>query len=202
LIISSIGYHPFKIKVAKFKSLNDKNISLNAKVYEINEVIVRPNNYKIKILGNTDKSKTVVAGFKGQLLGDEYGILMKSKKPATLEKLRLHLNNCTIDTVFYRLNIYKSYGKMNFVNILNKPIYITLPKKDYKPIAEFDLSTYNIKVEGEFLVTLEFVRDLGEGYLYFYSSLLKKTYHRKTSQGTWKSTAIGVHMSVVARIEE
>ena len=56
-------------------------------------------------------------------------------------------------------------------------------------------------VEGDFLVTLEHVKDLGPGYLYFCAGLSKITYYRKTSHGKWKTVPIGVIISVVADVE-
>jgi hypothetical protein len=57
-------------------------------------------------------------------------------------------------------------------------------------------------VQGDFLVTLEHVRNLGEGRLYFPASLKKKTYFRQTSQGEWNSAPAGMAMSLEALVEE
>ncbi len=54
---------------------------------------------------------------------------------------------------------------MDFENILREAIYITMPKELVKDEIQIDLQERNIIVDGDFLVTLEHVKDLGDGYL-------------------------------------
>ena len=80
---------------------------------------------------------------------------------------------------------------MKFENVLQKPIYISLPKEKVKELISINLKPYNIVVEGNFLITLEHVKDLDPGNLFFSVGLSKKTYYRKTSQGIWEKVPIG-----------
>ena len=59
-------------------------------------------------------------------------------------------------------------------------------------------------MKGSFVVTLELVRDLGEGGLYFCTGFFKNPlFYQETSQGGWeKSRMIGVGMSALVRVEE
>jgi hypothetical protein len=57
-------------------------------------------------------------------------------------------------------------------------------------------------VDGDFLVTLEHVKDLGPGYLYFFGAFTDRTYRRKTSQGKWESDKWGISISVEADVEK
>jgi hypothetical protein len=202
LLFSSIGYFPFSIKVADFKAKADKNIYLKPKSYEISEVIVRPKVYKERTLGVTSRNKKVAAGFENNLPGYELGILMHCKKSAFIKKVIINMANCTYDSVFYRLNIYKVRGKMNFENVMVNPVYFHKSKVETNKEIQLDLQSQNIVVYGDFLVTLEHVKDLGKGSLNFCIGLFEKTYYRKTSQGDWKTIPIGVSISVEAEVEK
>ncbi len=202
LLISCIGYNPFSVKVSDYKKLEAKNIYLDEKLFEIKEVVVRPKVYKQEILGVTAKSKSFRAGFKENKLGYECGILMKVKKSAILENVNMNFAECTYDTIFYRLNIYKVIGKMKFENILQKAIYIKLSKDQVNGKVVIDLNPYNIIAHGDLLITLEHVKNLGNGYLYFCAGMSGRTYYRKTSQGAWETVPVGVSISVEAKVEK
>jgi len=77
-----------------------------------------------------------------------------------------------------------------------------MPKESVKKGISIDLQSKNIVVEGDFLITLEHVRNLGNGYLYFCAGLTNKTYYRKTSQGKWETVPIGISVSVIADVEK
>jgi hypothetical protein len=168
----------------------------------VNIGIVRPRVFKERTLGVTTKFKKISAGFKDNMLGYECGILMKVKKSAFLKKVNINISNCSYDTIFYRVNIYKVHGKMDFENILREPVYLKMPKKSVGEGIVIDLAAKNIVVDGDFLVTLEHVKDLGPGNLYFCAGLSSKTYFRKTSQGKWETVPVGVSISVVADVEK
>lgn len=202
LLFSSLGYNPLIIKIADFKKNSDKNVFLKEKTYELAEVVIRPKIFKQKTLGVTTKFKKIAAGFKDNLLGYECGILMKVKKAAYIKKVNINISSCSYDTIFYRLNIYKVHGKMDFENILREPIYIKMPKELVKEGLQIDLESKNIVVDGNFLVTLEHIKDLGEGYLYFCAGFTKKSYYRTTSQGEWKTVPVGISISVIADVEK
>jgi len=202
LLFSCIGYLPISVKIADLKKGNYKNILLKEKVYEIREVVVRPKIFKQQTLGVTTHFKNIAAGFDKNLLGYELGVLMKVKKTAVIKRVNINISVCTYDSIFYRLNIYKVQGKMNFENILSNPIYIHMAKDKVKEEIQVDLQSQNIVVGGDFLVTLENVKDLGEGRLYFCAGLLDKTYYRKTSQGKWETAPVGISISVDADVEK
>lgn len=202
LLFSSIGYIPFSIKIADLKKGANKNVYLTEKVYKLNEVIVKAKIFKQQALGVTTHSKKVTAGFKDNLLGYELGILMKVKKSALIKRVNINFSTCSYDSIFYRLNIYKVHGKKNFENILSNPIYMHMPKDNLKDEIHIDLQSQNIIVNGDFLVTLEHVKDLGEGYLHFCAGLIDKTYYRKTSQGEWETVPVGISISVDADVEK
>lgn len=202
IIFSMIGYNQLLIKVSDLRKNSNNEVFLKEKTYELSEVVIKPKVFKQKRLGVTTKFKKISSGFKDNLLGYELGILMKVKKTAFIKKVKINIAYCSYDTIFYRLNIYKANGKMDFDNILKEPIYIKMPKELVKDEIQIDLQSKNIVVDGDFLITLEHIKDLGDGYLYFCSRLTEKTYYRKTSLGKWETGSVGISLSVVADVEK
>jgi hypothetical protein len=202
LRFSCIGYESYSVKISDFKNLQNKNIALKEKYYSLKEVIISPKKFKLKTFGYTSGSKAMRAGFKENLLGYEAGIYLKIKKSARLNKINLNVVECTYDTIFYRINVYKVIDKMNFQNVLIKPIYFTLSKDIIKDRITIDLSKENICVIGDCLVTIEYVKYLGVGQLMFSASFPGKTYYRKTSQANWDTVPIRISLSVEANVEK
>jgi hypothetical protein len=202
LLFSCIGYQAVSVKISDLINGSQK-IEMQEAQHELKEVVVIPKIYTEKILGIKTTGKSVVAGFSENKLGYEMGVMMKAKKSAYLKTVNINIASCNYDTIFYRLNVYKVIGDNEFENILTEPIYIKIAKEQIKETISIDLKSKNIVTEGNFLVSLEHVKDLGQGYLMFCSALMKKTYTRKTSQGAWETTSIaGVSISVVADVEK
>lgn len=202
LMVSCIGFKSQLFKIADFKKLDDHNIYLEEKVSEVPPVVVRPRIFKQKILGVTTKSKLASAGFEDNKLGYECGVLMKSAKSAILEKVNINFSYCAYDTILYRLNIYRKTDQKEFENILQEPIFLKLSKDKTRETVSIDMKPYDLIIQGDFLVTLEHIRDLGTGRLFFCCGLSGRTYYRKTSQGTWESIPIGISISVQAKVEK
>jgi hypothetical protein len=202
LLFSCIGYNSYYTTVKEFKENTAKVVFLTEKISQLKEVVVRPKIFREKTLGVTTRTKMAQAGFAKNKLGYELGILMNVKKTAELEKVNINIAQCTYDTIFYRLNIYRINQKKEFENILTHPIFIKLSKEQVSDKISVDLTSENIVVSGDFLITLEHIKNLGEGNLYFCSSLLDKTYYRETSQGIWQNAPIGISISVDAKVEK
>jgi hypothetical protein len=202
VLFTCIGYLPVSIKIEDLKNTANKNILMQKKYYELGEVVINPKLYKQQILGVITRSHFLNLTWVNNRLGYECGILMKIKKSAVIKRVNINISECTYDTIFCRLNIYRTMGEMNFENILTSPIYINLSKDQTNDKISIDLQSYNIVVDGDFLVTLELVKDLGRGHLYFCGSFTNKTYSRRSSQGKWESGKPGVSISVEADVEK
>lgn len=202
LYFSRVGYSSFAIKVSDLRNQPNKVIKLQLNRVNLKEVTVIPKEYKKKTLGVTAKSKNVVAGFDNYKLGYELGLLMKVNNPTYIQKVYINFASCTYDSVFLRLNIYKKVGEMDFVNILSEPIYINLPQKDLNQTVTLDLISKYIRVEDDFLITLENVREMGDGKLMFCASLISQaTYYRETSQAKWEKIPAPIGISISAEVE-
>jgi hypothetical protein len=196
LMFSCIGYYPYKITVGDFRKLVHHNVTLERRIIELAEVVVRPVDYRNRTLGNTTRSKSVRAGFKENQLGYEMGVEVKINKTSFIEKVNINIASTSYDTLFYRLNIYSLAGGSEYQNILTAPVYLELPADKLDETIEVELSEYNIRVSNDILITLEHIRDLGSGHLYFSAGLRGRTHYRKTSQANWESISIGVGISV------
>ena len=201
LKISVIGYEPFVSSIQTLSSTAKDTIYLAKTTYSLQEVVIKPKNLIAKTFGITTATQSVSVGFSGNALGFEGGVLMKNKHKAYLQNIKLHFSS-TYDTLFYRINIYKQNGKKNFENILTEPIYFELTKEAITFPVIIDLTSYNLAIEGKFLVTMEIVKDLGEGDLYFSAAPFRKTYGKETSQDLWRTIPVGISISVDALVEK
>ncbi len=209
LRFSFVGYEPQDFLVKDFVErfvLDGAKVYLTPKSFELDEVVVVPKDWVDKILGNTTKAQNFTAGFKDNLLGYEIGVLMKNKKkPTFIEEVNVNIANCDYDSIFFRLNVYElKKRKQPGENVLKEPIYISLAKEDIQETIVIDLRDKDILVNGDFVVTFELVKDLGEGGLNFSTGLFNSpTYYRKTSQDVWKTVgAFGIGFSTKVKREK
>jgi hypothetical protein len=194
---SMIGYDSKSFLVNAFKADSIKTVYLSPKSYYLTEVKVFYHKTRRILLGSPVNTETLKSGFGENNLGSELGVKINSPGEVKLLDLNLNVATCTYDSVTYRLNIYQTIDEVIYKNILTEPIYVSFTKDKIDQIVTFDLQKYSIVVKGDFLVTLELYRDLGEGRLLFYTQYFTSyTYHKKTSEGKWTkaSGAIGMYL--------
>jgi hypothetical protein len=197
LRFSLIGYEPKSYLVRDFRLDSVKEILLKSKMYNLNEVKVTYHRARGIRLGVTVESDQLKSGFAENELGSEMGIKVETNGQVRLENINLNVATCTYDSVTYRLNIYQCLDEDKYVNILQKPIYLTFSKDKIKEAITLDLKQYSIIIEGTVLITLEIYKDLGEGRLLFHTQFFTgTTYHRKTSEGSWTPAPglIGIYL--------
>lgn len=203
LRFSYIGYASKDFTVGEIVKHGNAPLSvgLNPITIQMDRVIVHPREYKEVVKGNPNPPGFMNAGFSNDSLGYEIGILVKvRKRPTQIKVLNLHNLATSYDSVFYRLNVYEMEGREPVRSALNEPIYIQLTKTDLRTEISVDLTPYNIMVHDDFVITLEYVRELGEGRLSFGAGMANGwTYYRRTSQGRWYRSPIGIGMSVLIR---
>jgi len=201
LRFSSIGYHPYSVKVSDFINLNDGNVRLEQRIYDMEEVIVRPRRLRERTLGITTRNYSIVSiGWMGY---GEVGVLMKNSNTAFLKEANINLKIGPHGTIHSRLNIYKAGKNMQLENILTNPIYFSFSKEEVKnDRVTIDLRDQNIVVEGDFLVTFEVVEYSGcrIGLLLIPASLFHRAYFREKSQGRWINYP-GISLSVLVDVE-
>lgn len=203
---SFIGYESLDLKISTIDQAyaSPMEIELIPKTIEMSEVVVYPREYVEKVVGNPNPLSYAFAGFANDSLGYEMGVRVRLKKrPTILKALNLHGLATSYDTVFYRINVYEMIDGHPGGNILNEPIYVTLTDFKGRDDISIDLNPYHIVVHDDFVISLEYVKKLGEGQLQLNTGVLSgRTFVRKTSQGEWHSLPLGLGMSVLVRYQK
>ncbi len=190
--VSMVGYKSKTLSLAVISGQG--KILLEQSITNLNEVSVSAKKTKIKILGNDTKTTHVSAGFVKNNLGAELAIKLNIKNPKThLRKFYLNIAKNSIEKPIFRFNVYNKdkNGDPN-ENILKENIIIEVKEKT--GLIELDLTPYNIYVDGDVFISIEWIKDLGDVKgLYFSSKLVgSPTYFRQASQGDWHKIAVGV----------
>lgn len=189
--ISMLGYEPATVPVSRLRS-GTPVVYLDKKQAALKEVTVKYKKPRHHRLGNSTTSRSVVVGFSGNsLMGYEIGTLMSIKRaPTRIDSVRFNISECSYDTVFYRLNVYER-TRDTLINILNEPIYVNVTRNNVGQKIVVDLRRYHLVAVHDFVVTLEVVRDLGQGSMFFTGTLIgSATYTRLTSLDKWEKIAM------------
>jgi hypothetical protein len=202
--VSHVSYFPFEIRVDSMLNEPKDTFFLEKKPVKTTAKNFQPKKYKEKILGNKRKKPLIVMSMRSPNEGFEMGVLLPIKKQARLKEFSLDIYNCTYDSIFYRINIYKQTGTLSFENILDEPIYIFQKTEEGSKNICFDLTPYNVIVEGKTLLTLENIKSYSEGEINPRASLRgHRTYGRESSHADWeKLPLVTVAMSVKADVEK
>jgi hypothetical protein len=193
LKLSCIGYKNILIDVLSFKKNGIQLLKMEENIVSLSQIIVKPKKIKTKILGNENNSKAIVAGFRTNNLGSELGVIMHIKKaPSFIETTNFNLAYNGAGTVKFRVNIYNIKNGVVDTIILKEPIIITWASTS-GPIS-VDLKKYNLIVENDFLVSLEWIEGYGNENINFCVGLMNRNcLFRKTSQDAWhKANPAGV----------
>lgn len=202
LKISMIGYESLEFIVSDFKKhlRQTPQLQLAQKTTELKEVVISGRELKKKILGNKTESKSIVGGFTSNELGNEVGIVIKIKRsPTYLKQFCANITNNRYDSLKFRLNFYNLKDGLPHQRITKENIIVTSKLKKGKLVV--DLTEYDIVVEDDFFVSLEWIENLGEeDGLYFSMGFLgSPIISRHTSQGNWEkvgAVSIGFNVTV------
>lgn len=202
LRVSCVGFESktyyLKTLIAK-KSHRPLTIQLQEKRNELKEVVVIDRKLTTKTFGN----KTTSRFFGGKFASDDYGSEMAikingRKSPMYLDKFEVNISYNMEDTASLRLNIYNVKNGLPHENILTENIILRMGNQTGK--FELDLSNYDIVVEGDFFVALEWIEGSKNSGIVFSAGFANKgTYYRKASQGRWKRYPMGVGFNITAK---
>ncbi len=204
---SLIGYVPLEMQIVNFfeDCQQDECIFYLEKInYELKTVTYKAKDVAKKVVGNKLVSSNTKMGFHDNRKGYEMGMPIEiEERPAYLERLIFYIYDCKYDTIFYRLNVYKMENGQPTENILRKAIYLKYPKSAIKKKLTVHLTPYNIYVEGDFMVSLELVKNLyGQGLFLGTALANGHTFFRTTSQADWQQIPVGIGMRAVIMQEK
>ncbi len=197
LVISHVGYKKILCPV-EFVVANDtfnlfRTIILTDYYKEIEEVTVTAKKNKIRYrnYGSKSTDKAMALGIVSDNLGYEFGtkINIPHKKNVKLEQFNCFVTSSNIDSVNFRINVYKFNSLDSTINLLNQNYVITSKTKNGDLI--FDLRNENIYLKDDILISLEIIEVFGSGSLYFSTKTLGSgTYFRTGKQATWEKFPI------------
>lgn len=191
LKFSMIGYESKTYVVADFlaqaTTKQSLQINLEPADIELATVDIPSTRMKEKLLGSKTTSKNMQGHFETDVLGNEVGVVikLKKKKACKIKQFHASITQNTYDTLKFRVNVYTMKNGVPDKNILNQNIITTSNIKS--GIMTIDLDKFDIWVEDDFFISLEWIEDYGKNGLYFSAGLFGSTiFSRKTSQGTWR----------------
>lgn len=191
--LSYIGYRSITLDIPNFTSLLEEHskIELTELPQTLSNVTVKASKLKQKTYGHHSESHSSVTGFVNDALGNELGTYIRIKNvPALLESFQCYIPSSTFETASFRLNVYNVEGGMPGEKLNKENIIVETSLKRGK--LTVDLTEYQIHVDGDIIVSLEWIKDLGSGHLNFSTSLANNDiYYRKASMGTWKKASAG-----------
>ncbi|MBN8697607.1 MAG: carboxypeptidase-like regulatory domain-containing protein [Bacteroidetes bacterium] len=198
--ISAIGFKNEVYRVSDFTKKQTFDLFLEEDIVLLQQIVVKPKVFKTKVLGNENDSRSISAGFLSNDLGSELGVIMHIKKsPSFLEKACFNVAFNDAGIVKFRVNIYHMKNGIVDSIILKKPIIAEIDKQTR--VLTVDLKPYNIIVEDDFLVSLEWIEGHGSEKINFCAGLMNgNSMFRKTSQDSWKKISpvgIGFNCTVL-----
>ncbi|MDX5437949.1 MAG: carboxypeptidase-like regulatory domain-containing protein [Pontibacter sp.] len=214
LVVSSIGYKKQLLLISDLlpETQPNRELLLKAETVNLQEVRVSGKRLKRDVLGNEATPAGVgMTAFKFSSLGNEIGLLCKvNGKMTYLEEFGVDIFLNDYDTLFFRLNVYALEGGLPKENILREPIYLKF--SGVKGKASVNLIPYNIAVDEDFVVSLEYIKKLQkvnfarkeQSGLYFGAKKIfgGTVFTRNTSQSKWivnKSGLFAPRMEVVVK---
>ena len=191
LKISMVGYKSLAGRVSDFKKrlLEHPTVEMKEDPVVLNEVIVGHKKLKKKNLGTKPLTSSTNFRFISNKLGTELAVKINIKRqPTYIISFNALIAKNKHDSVKLRLNFYDVKDGLPGKHILKENIITVCTMKRGK--LTIDLSEYNIEVDEDFFVSLEWLENLGKKGLYFSSKLGNNTFVRYTSQGNW--TKVGI----------
>lgn len=201
LRFSMIGFETKSYTLNDFINQNEIEVYLAEKSTALDEVILssKRKNYQTKILGNKTTSKALYAAFTSNKLGNEMGFIVRARKhPMILKKFNISLVENDYGPIKFRLNIYDVLNGLPNKTLLKDNIFIET--EESSGIVSLDLTPYEIILDQDFFIAIEWIEDLGPGKLYFSGGFFgAPLFAREVSQGTWEkigTASVGMNVEV------
>ena len=201
LRFSMIGFEPQDFRLHDYRDQKILTVPLKEKATALEEVVLttKRNKYQTKILGNKTTSQLIYAAFTTNKLGNEMGFLVRGRKnPMILKKFNVSLVENDYGPIRFRLNFYDLKDGLPNETLLNENIIVETDIQS--GIVSKDLTPYEIVIDQDFFVAIEWIEDLGPGKLFFSGGFFgSPLIAREVSQGTWSkvgSASVGMNVEV------
>ncbi len=211
LQISMVGYN------SKLIALRDllhggafQTIKLLPKSNTLKEMVFRNHKTETAIIGREKSGSLLQVSIHNknalaETIGSEMGMRMKNnKKGAYLKDFNWYISQNNFTSIKFRINIYSLKNDWPDSLLYNRQILYTADKNK-TGWCHVDLDTLGIQVDGDFLISLQWVESKLENNLKPITlvpttlTFSKNCYVRIASQDKWKR--MGIHLSSYATIE-
>lgn len=156
---SSIAYKTKRILISDLRSLSQ--VELEPQIIIGEEIRVEAKSLgKLKVFGHKLERKGGSIGYGSTQLGTEMGALIKFKNSTSIESAHFTVNFIGADSMRYRLNMYKVIDGEIGENYLKENVLILGPQE--KGTFSIDLDDYDVVVEGEVMLSLEYIEAINE----------------------------------------
>jgi hypothetical protein len=128
---SLLGFAPKSLPVTAWASAAQPlEVRLEPSAFQLREVVVRPDNSRLEILGKEKMKARMSVNFAingkiNQNLGSEIGRRFKVEKPSRLESFKFYVAANDFDTVRFRINVYNLKKGEPGDNLLKDNIIVT-----------------------------------------------------------------------------
>ncbi len=194
IFFSCIGYQSISVIVNK-SNYEELLINLAERVYELTEVTVssKKSPLKLRKLGGYMKSNytTGNANTNSYGEGEEYGLRINAEgRGYLINKINFHTKYNTMDSVLFRLNIYRLSEKgFPEESVLRNPIFVKSYKND--KLISVNIAERKLKIENDIVLSLEPIRfwyDQNKQIGLFYSHCKNcgDSFYRQSSFAKWE----------------
>lgn len=162
LRFSSIGYQSVDFVLLHEKEL-PQSIYLKPVTLTLPTVLINPKKFKRpKVLGHRNNAENMVFYFQSNRLGTELCNLIEVKKGSYyLKKAHFNIAQNKFGPLFFRVHVYENEGGKPGKNLLPRELIVSSELKS--GTLSVDLAPYNLVLEDDFFLGLEWVKTLNKG---------------------------------------
>ena len=201
LRFSMIGFKTKTYVVENFLNEHLFTVPLEEETTALDEIVLttKRTEFQTKILGNKTTSKLLYAAFSTNRLGNEMGfVVSKRKRPMILKKFAISIVENDYGKIRFRLNFYSVEDGMPTTTLLKENIIIETEVSS--GIVTKDLTPYDLVIDEDFFVSIEWIEDLGPGKLFFSGGFFgSPLIAREVSKGSWSkigSANVGMNVEI------
>ncbi len=205
LQISMIGYVTQQILIAVLLNTTNEPIRMQRKITLLEEVLVSNKEYKNEVIGKQGSGKFIQISIHNkksveETIGSEMGMKFNTKrKNALLKDFNWYLSGNNFNYIKFRVNVYSLKNGNPDSLLCKEQIFATV--ENFKTgWFNIDLEPYHIKVNNDFLITVQWVESKKEKLEnpitlvpVSMTPFSKNCYVRIASQDKWKK--MGVKLS-------
>ncbi len=195
LVFTHVSFQKAIVPYETYANGQQLTVTMKDKMVELAEVVVGKKNKPQKIAGKAISGPVVSFRGKGKVDGTEWGPVFKSKKDYVISNILLTIKGISYQWCVLSFNIYEIQGN-KFVNILNKPIYLRIEKRNGKQRLDIQPEeTIVLRGKRKYYISLMVVDSDSYGILDMQSQF-KTSYARSITKGKKRKLPIGPAIQV------